>query len=47
MAEHMGLGFIFMKTFMDELEVVSEVGKGTKVILRRQLTEEKAISEVG
>lgn len=45
--EHMGLGFIFMKTFMDEVEVLSELGKGTKVILRRQLAEEKVISEVG
>ena len=29
--ERMGLGFVFMESFMDELEVTSEVGKGTKV----------------
>lgn len=46
--EHMGLGFVFMQTFMDEVEVYSEVGRGTKVILRKQLlAEEQVISEVG
>ena len=29
--ERMGLGFVFMESFMDELEVTSSVGKGTKV----------------
>ena len=32
---HMGLGFAFMKSFMDQVEVKSEVGQGTTVILRR------------
>ncbi|SHH20284.1 stage II sporulation protein AB (anti-sigma F factor) [Thermosyntropha lipolytica DSM 11003] len=31
----MGLGFTFMKSFMDELEVVSKPGKGTTVKLKR------------
>lgn len=31
----MGLGFTFMKSFMDELEVVSRPGKGTTVKLKR------------
>ena len=46
--EHMGLGFVFMQTFMDELEVFSEPGKGTRVIMRKQLAaDEQKMSEVG
>lgn len=29
--ERMGLGFVFMDSFMDELEVISELGQGTTV----------------
>jgi len=29
--ERMGLGFVFMESFMDELEVTSEVNRGTTV----------------
>jgi len=29
--ERMGLGFVFMESFMDELDVVSVIDKGTKV----------------
>ena len=32
---HMGLGFTFMRSFMDEMEVISEPGKGTSVRLLR------------
>lgn len=35
--EHMGLGFVFMQTFMDEVTVFSQVGEGTKVVMRKQL----------
>lgn len=35
--ERLGLGFIFMKTFMDEVDVWSEVGKGTTVKLVKML----------
>jgi stage II sporulation protein AB (anti-sigma F factor) len=31
----MGLGFSFMKSFMDELEVISQPGEGTSVQMRR------------
>ncbi|MDO4540141.1 MAG: anti-sigma F factor [Syntrophomonadaceae bacterium] len=31
--EHMGLGFTFMKTFMDQMEVTSTPGQGTQVRL--------------
>lgn len=35
--ERMGLGFIFMQSFMDELRVESEVNRGTKVIMTKYL----------
>jgi stage II sporulation protein AB (anti-sigma F factor) len=33
--ERMGLGFVFMKSFMDTLEVTSEPGKGTTVLMSK------------
>lgn len=46
--EHMGLGFVFMQTFMDQIEVISELGKGTKVIMYKLLPAgEQQIDEVG
>ena len=38
--EHMGLGFVFMQTFMDKLEVQSVPGCGTRVIMTKQLQAE-------
>ena len=35
--EHMGLGFVFMQTFMDDIDVFSEPGKGTTVIMHKKL----------
>jgi stage II sporulation protein AB (anti-sigma F factor) len=35
--ERMGLGFIFMQSFMDDLQVQSEVGSGTKVLMIKNL----------
>lgn len=35
--ERSGMGFAFMEAFMDELEVFSEVGKGTRVKLRKKI----------
>ncbi|MTV49299.1 anti-sigma F factor [Heliobacillus mobilis] len=29
--ERMGMGFVFMKSFMDKLEIDSQVGRGTRV----------------
>lgn len=34
--ERMGLGLTFMESFMDELIIESEVGKGTKVLMRKK-----------
>ncbi|MCL1917573.1 MAG: anti-sigma F factor [Peptococcaceae bacterium] len=33
--ERMGLGFVFMKSFMDTLDVTSEPGKGTTVLMTK------------
>lgn len=35
--ERMGLGFVFMQSFMDKLQVESTVDKGTTVIMIKQL----------
>ena len=35
--EHMGLGFVFMQTFMDDIDIFSEPGKGTTVIMCKKL----------
>lgn len=35
--ERMGLGFVFMRSFMDEVEVTSEPGRGTKVKMNKKL----------
>lgn len=36
--EHMGLGFVFMQTFMDGVEVVSAPGEGTTVTMYKRLS---------
>ncbi|MDR3564114.1 MAG: anti-sigma F factor [Negativicutes bacterium] len=35
--ERMGLGFVFMESFMDQLIVESEVGRGTTVRMAKQI----------
>ncbi|MGN0373958.1 MAG: anti-sigma F factor [Butyrivibrio sp.] len=37
--ERSGMGFTFMEVFMDELEVLSEPGKGTTVIMKKRFNE--------
>lgn len=37
--EHLGLGFAFMQSFMDEVRVESAPGRGTVVLLRKRLAE--------
>ncbi len=37
--ERAGLGFMFMEAFMDDLEVQSELGKGTTVIMKKTIIE--------
>lgn len=38
--ERSGLGFAFMETFMDGVEVMSHVGHGTTVIMKKTLKED-------
>ena len=35
--ERSGMGFAFMEAFMDELEVYSKPGNGTKIIMRKNI----------
>jgi len=42
----MGLGFVFMKSFMDNVEVLSEIGKGTKVVLQKKLVNDGSCARV-
>lgn len=39
--ERSGMGFTIMETFMDAMEVESEVGKGTKITLSKQIKQVK------
>lgn len=36
--ERMGLGFVFMQSFMDHVQVESQIGAGTKVRLRKTVS---------
>lgn len=40
--ERMGLGFVFMESFMDELSVESEVNKGTTVRMAKNIAADQA-----
>lgn len=35
--EHSGMGFTIMEAFMDELEIYSEIGRGTSVKMRKKI----------
>lgn len=35
--DRMGLGFVFMANFMDDLHVLSTPGRGTQVVMRKEL----------
>ncbi len=32
-----GMGFVFMEVFMDKLEVVSNLGQGTKIVMEKEI----------
>jgi stage II sporulation protein AB (anti-sigma F factor) len=36
--ERMGLGFVFMQSFMDTLKVLSEPGRGTRVLMTKKIS---------
>lgn len=39
--ERSGMGFTIMKSFMDEVKVMSEKGKGTKIYMSKNLTADR------
>ncbi len=39
--ERSGMGFSFMEAFMDKIEVRSNMGKGTKVVMWKYIEREK------
>ena len=39
--ERSGMGFVFMETFMDRLEVESQIGEGTKVTMIKYIAGER------
>lgn len=39
--ERSGMGFSFMEAFMDEIEVTSTVGEGTKVVMKKIIGKQK------
>ncbi len=41
--ERSGMGFTFMETFMDSVEVESEPGKGTRVIMKKKIGTEDRV----
>ena len=36
--ERSGMGFSFMEAFMNDIEVISSPGSGTKVIMKKKIT---------
>lgn len=44
--ERMGMGFVFMQSFMDKLKVDSEVNKGTKVTMVKKFDQTASHEEV-
>lgn len=45
--ERAGLGFMVMESFMDQMKVTSKVGKGTVVVLQKEIERKQAKSANG
>lgn len=43
---HMGLGFVFMQTFMDDVTVQSELGCGTTVTMYKRLPQAEDVASI-
>ncbi len=41
--ERSGMGFTFMETFMDSVEVESELGRGTRVVMMKKIGTEDSV----
>jgi len=46
-AERSGMGFTIMESFMDNIKVISQVGKGTTVIMSKVLTQKMECDDAG
>ncbi|MDA8234057.1 MAG: anti-sigma F factor [Clostridia bacterium] len=45
--DRMGLGFVFMQSFMDQFQVTSEPGRGTRVFMvKKQIVHEGGVDKV-
>lgn len=44
--ERSGMGFTIMESFMDEVEIHSVVGIGTKIIMKKRIKKEEEIEEI-
>ncbi len=44
--ERSGMGFTIMESFMDEVEIQSVVGIGTKIIMKKKIKKEEEIEEI-
>lgn len=45
--ERSGMGFVFMETFMDEIEITSEIGKGTRIQMTKYIKHDVLSQEEG
>ncbi len=45
--ERSGMGFAFMEAFMDDIEVASSAGKGTKVTMRKKIGQKEDENQDG
>lgn len=43
--ERSGMGFAFMEAFMDELQVESTPGKGTKIMMKKEIGREQTVNK--
>ena len=45
--ERSGMGFVFMETFMDEVEVISQLGIGTRIVMSKYIKHDEVTKEEG
>lgn len=43
--EHMGLGFVFIKSFMDDVQIESKIDCGTRVIMYKNLADRVSMAQ--
>ena len=45
--ERSGMGFVFMETFMDKIDITSEPGKGTRIEMSKYIKQDVSLREDG